>query len=322
MPGIDSAGAIRPLPFVNGGWRTAFAVEGRPTPPAGNAPETDLGVVTPAYFQTMRIPLLRGRAFTPRDNASSMPVAIVDESFARRCWPHQNPIGRHIKVDTGSFGDASQPVLTVVGVVGHTMNYGLDGTRRVEAYLPYLQRPVGDMTLVLRAKQGNESGLALEIRNAVQSVDANQPVYDIRPLQSVVEASLAARRLALYLLGGLSTLALLLAAVGLYGVISWSVAQRTQEIGIRMALGADRSTVLRMILREGLRLAGIGIGLGLAASLLLSRTMGSLLYGVRSDDPMTYATLSAALLAVALLSAWLPARRATQVDPIIALRGE
>lgn len=203
------------------------------------------------------------------------------------------------------------------------MNYGLDGTRRIETCLPYLQHPVDDRALVVRAKQGNESGLALEIRNAVQSVDADQPGYDILPLQSVVEASLAVRRLALYLLSGLSALALLLAAMGLYGVISWGgVAQCTQEIGIRMALGADRSAVLRMVSREGLRLAGIGIGLGLGASLLLSRTMGSLLFGVRNNDPMTYSTLSAVLLAVALLFARLPAHRATKVDPIIALRGE
>lgn len=328
LPGLQQVSAINPVPFDvvggqgYGGWQTDFAVEGRPKPAPGQEPETDIAMVSPDYFRTMHVPLLQGRIFTGHDDDKAARVAIVDESFARKYWPGQNPIGQHIKLQTSDFGSPKSPVLTVVGVVGHTLNYGLDGETRVETYVPFAQQPEPSITLVARTSMSDPSRIGAEITSAVQSVDPDQPVFDVQSMGDRVDKSLMARTIALDLLAGFAALALVLAAMGLYGVISYSVAQRTQEIGIRMALGAGRGAVLGMVLKQGMGLALAGVGIGLTGGLLLSQTMSSLLYGVRGYDPLTYAVLSLVLLSVALFSAWLPARRATRVDPMVALRGE
>lgn len=328
LPGLQQVSAINPAPFdivgwqQYGGWQTNYAVEGHPKPMPGQEPETDYAMVSPDYFRAMHIPLLQGRFFTGHDDDKSAGVAIVDESFARKYWPGKNPVGQHIKLQTSDFGSPKSPVLTVVGVVGHTLNYGLDGETRVETYVPFAQQPETSITLVARTAMADPARIGAEITSAVQSVDPDQPVFNVQSMGDRVSKSLTARTIALDLLAGFAALALLLAALGLYGVISYSVAQRSHEIGIRMALGADRGAVLGMVLGQGMRLALAGVAIGLAGGLLLSQTMSSLLYGVRGYDPLTYAVLSVVLLSVAAFSAWLPARRATRVDPMVALRGE
>jgi putative ABC transport system permease protein len=271
------------------------------------------------YFQTMGIPLVKGRYFDARDTAEAPGVAIISEALARKYWPDEDPVGKRITFEGGQ----QQPrYREIVGVVGHVRNESLEGESRGQYYVPYAQRPTSsDLFLVVRA-DGDPSTLAPLVRGRIASVDKDLPVYKVTTMEKLVSDSLAQRRFSMFLFGVFAALAMALAVVGLYGVMSYGVAQRTHEIGLRMALGAQGRDVLRMVVGQGMVLVAIGLGLGLVGAFLLTRLMTSLLYGVSAADPLTYAGIALLLSAVAFLASYIPARRATKVDPMVALRYE
>ena len=282
--------------------------------------------VEPGYFEAMTIPLTRGRFLTPQDNEHTSLVTVVDESFADKFFPHQDPIGKHINIK-----GIDRP-LEIVGVVGHVKQFGLDAddkeTLHAQLYCPFMQiadkdvhQIAGGVDVVLRSDVAHRATLD-SIRNAVSTMNAQQFIYDVRTFDEIISKSLAAQRFSMILFGAFAGLALLLASVGIYGVISYVVGQRTHEIGIRMALGAERLHILRLILGSGGMLAVAGVALGLASALALTRLMASLLYGVRATDPLTYAGVAMLLMVVAIVACYIPAQRATKVDPLAALRYE
>jgi len=321
IPGIEVSGIKNPLLGNN---QTDYGVEGKPKPKQGAAPSTDFGRVTPGALEAMGIHLLQGRYFTTADNETSEHVCIVDTKMAQTEWPGQSAVGKRIAV---SFLDPEQQRpdwLRIVGVVAHTKNYGVDepaSADRAETYLPYSQMPSGGGYLVLRSTE-NSAALAQAAEDATLSVDPNVPLTQIRPLADIVDENVAPRRLSVVLLGAFAALALALSAVGIYGVMSYMVTQRLQEIGIRVALGAQSKDVAWLILRNGITLLVLGIAIGLAGAFSLSQFLQSLLFEVKSTDALTFAGVSIILAAVALLACYLPARRATRVDPVIALRNE
>ncbi|HUG55425.1 MAG TPA: ABC transporter permease, partial [Vicinamibacteria bacterium] len=319
VPGVQAASAALPL---LGGWQSSFTLEGRPEPPAGQLPSADITRVTPAYFRAMGVRVLEGRAFSERDTAEAPPVAIVDETFVRTHYPGESALGKRFRFGS-SRSSGEQKVLwpEIVGVVGHVKNYGVDQDSRVEVYLPYDQSPVSGATLIVRAER-DPAALSSAVREAVKAVDPEVPVYSIRTLEELVSDRTAERRLAVMLITVFAAVALLLAGVGIYGVMSYAVAQRTQEIGIRMALGAERRDILRMVLRHGSLMAVTGVVVGLAAALALARLITSLLFQVSATDPPTFSTVPVVLIGVALLACYIPARRATRVDPLVALRDQ
>jgi predicted permease len=275
----------------------------------------------------MGIPLHRGRYFTADDNEHSGPVMVIDESFARQFFPNEDPIGKHIHI--GILDTAPE----IVGIVGHVKHWGLDtdGDAKhpivAQAYMPFMQIPDKFWTgppqteVVLRTK-GSPAGLAPAIRQAVEKLNGENVIYETKPLEQIVAESLAARRFSMILLSVFAALALLLSSIGIYGVISYVVGQRTHEIGIRMALGAQRSDVLRLMLGEGMRMALVGVAIGVALALGLTHIMVKMLFGVSATDPVTFASVAIVLSAVALAACYIPARRAMRVDPIVALRYE
>ncbi len=315
-PGVAAAAFANPL---LGGWQSSFNVEGRPEPLPGQRPSADITRVTPQYFATLGVRVLAGRVFTGSDTAEAPRVAMVDETFARTYWPGGSALGGRIK-----FGDLKNddPWLEIVGVVAHVKNYGVDEESRVEVYLPYAQSPAGSVPTILLRTAGDPGALAGGLRHALKAADPQIPAYEIRTLVDVVSEGTAPRRLAATLLSVFAGLALLLAAVGIYGVMSYAVAQRTSEIGIRVALGAEREHILGMVLRHGAWMAATGIAVGLVAALALARLLTSLLFQTSATDPPTFGTVPLLLLGVAALACYLPARRATRVDPLVALRYE
>ena len=321
--GVRAAGAVSELPFGPGGSTGSFAVEGYQAPPGQPGPWGDFRVATPGYFEALRIPLRRGRLFTAQDAPGARRVAVVDEELAARYWPGQNPIGRRVSLGAP---DGQPPAwIEVVGVVGHAKQEGLDADPRVQLYLPFAQSPTGQLAVAVRAAggaAGDPERLLPLLRAAVREVDRDLPLADVRTLESRVDASVGPRRLSALLLGGFATLALVMACLGLYGVMAYAVAQRTRELGVRLALGAARGNVLGLVLRQGLTLALAGGAVGLAGALALSRLLQSQLYGVRAADPATLAGVVLLLGAVAFVAALVPARRATRVDPAVALRGD
>jgi putative ABC transport system permease protein len=318
VPGVQSFASTAPL---LGGWQTSFTVEGHPEPLPGQQPSTDITRVSPGYFRTMGVTLVRGRDFTQQDREEQPLVCIVDETMAATYWPSQDPLGKRLKFDSGPQNQ--NPWLTVVGVVRHVKNYGVDEDSRVETYVPYLQNPQSFAVVVLKT-QGDPGAVTAAVRSAAQSVDPGVPVFQVRPLEEIVSDGRAEKRLSAQLLGGFAALALLLSAIGIYGVMSYSVTQQTLEIGIRVALGAQRRDILNMIVGQGMKLAAVGVALGLALALSLSlgltRALGTILFRVSHTDPPTYAAVPVVLVLVALVACWLPARRALRVDPIRALR--
>jgi predicted permease len=324
-PGVESAAAGTPLPFSGFGGAASFAIEGRVAPPGDPGPHGDVRQVSARYFETMGIRLVSGRTFTDEDRVSSQPVAIVDENLARQYWPNDNPVSRHIR------NGQKQPWKTIVGVVApvrHSQVAGdeasadmVAGAAKGAYYYPLYQEESAMVFLIARTKN-DASGAGASIREAVHAVDPGQPVSDLKTMDQRVTLSLGPRRSAVALLTVFAMMALSLAAVGLFGLVRYNVAQRTQEIGVRMALGASRSDVMKMVLGEGLRLALFGVGGGLIAAFALTRVLGGLLYGVSATDPVTFASMAAVLVAVAMFAAWLPARKATRVDPLVALRYE
>jgi putative ABC transport system permease protein len=317
LPGVRWASISRGLP-VEGwdGW--GFVTEDNPSPPPNQIPDGNYQVIGPDYFRAMGIPLREGRFFTDRDTHESTAAVIVNEELARSQWPGQNPIGKHLKVN-----ETGKPWLTVVGVVGNVKTEWPDPHFFQEFYLPYAQYPwdLAPRNLIVRTAL-HPTAVASAIRSAVAALDQDQPVSDVRTLEDVVGEAVGPQRFAMTLLGAFAALALVLASVGIYGVMAYSVSQRTHEIGIRLALGADRGNLLNMVVGQALVLAVIGAGVGLAGAMGLTRFLSSLLYGVGSTDPLTFALVSLALVSVSAFASYLPARRATKVDPVVALRYE
>ena len=317
LPGVESAAVASNLPLTYNGDSMPIGVEGIADPPPGQAPDVVFRTVSPGYFQTMGIALLQGRDFTPEDRSDTVRGVVIGEKTARHYWPGENPIGKRLKPgSTTSDG----PWREVIGVVKDVRQNDFVAEPKMQMYFSYRQVvTLVPNALVVRTKVDPLS-LGSAIRNAVWSIDKDQPVSNIRSMEEIVSTSVARQRFSTMLLGVFAALALVLAAVGIYGVMSYSVAQRTREIGIRMALGAQRSDVLKMTVKQGLQLVGIGVALGLAAAFVLTRVMASLLFGVSATDPITFISISAILILVAVLASYIPALRAMKVDPMVALR--
>ena len=280
-------------------------------------PVGDFNIVAGDYFRALGLPMLRGRDFDDTDTASGPPVVIVNEAFARRYWPGQDALGKRIFQHGANGGTPTQ----VVGVVGTTRSRRLTDAARPAFYFPFTQKP--DLALTLAVRTGLEpTGTIVQLRALVKSMDANVPVFGLRTLSEQKDGSLSLQRMAATLLGGFGVLALLLAGLGIYGVLAYSVSRRTREIGVRMALGAQVADVLRLVLRQGIGLAGVGMLIGLAAAFGVTRLLRGFLYEVQPLDPITFVSVVVLLAAVALFACWLPARRAARVDPMVALRAE
>jgi putative ABC transport system permease protein len=318
LPGVESAAATLSLPLNGSNFSVgrAYIREGRPLTPEESA-NSAYSVVTPEYFRALRIPIVKGRTFEDRDDVGAEMVAVVNETLARTAFAGEDAIGKQITI----WRDEKFP-RRIVGVVADARPQSLDADAGPQVYVPERQDAIwGGMSLVVRTK-GDPEALTQAVRNEVRALDRNQPVYDVKTLAQVVADSTAYRRLAALLMAGFACVALLLACVGLYGVISYAVARRTHEIGIRMALGARPRDVLRLVLRQGGALVLAGVGLGVAAAFAASRALASMLYEVSPGDPATYALVAVLLACVALLACLVPARRATKVDPMVALRYE
>jgi putative ABC transport system permease protein len=323
LPGVRAAGAARSLPLGSTIGDFGLRVEGYQPPPGTNA-KGDWQIVTDGYLEAMGERLVRGRGFTSADQTDSMLVGLINEEMARRYWPDGDPIGGRFKIGSGS---ATRPWVTVVGIVADVRHNGITGAVKEKFYVPHTQwhrsvgNPIRGMTLIVKTAS-DPASVAGPVREVVRALDQNLPVADVRTMTSVVGATLSTPRFTGILLGTFAALALLLSAIGIYGVLSYLVSRRTREIGIRVAIGADRADVLRMILRSGLLLAlsGIVLGMGLAAS--ASGLMQGLLYEVRTGDPLTFVVVGATLSLVATLASLVPAWRATRVDPVIALKNE
>ena len=315
VPRVTAAGMVQTLP-MRGGYFLSFSVRGRPAPKPAEQPSANHRVVSPGYFAALGIPLLRGRTFTDRDVEKSPMVAVVDEAFVRRHFPNEDPIGQGIDIGNGTDG-----FYEIVGVVGTVHYLGLETTPNPTMYVPYKQDVFSTMWIVART-DGDAAQLAAPARQAVREVDPGLPAYSLSPLRNIVSESVGQRRFSMLLLGLFAAIALFLAAVGLYGVVAYTVTQRTQEIGVRMAIGAQRGDVLSMVVGGGMKLALAGVALGLIAAFGLSRLMATLLFQVEPSDPVSYGVTALVLLVVAALACYVPARRATRVDPIVALRQE
>ena len=318
LPGVTSAGIADNLPLSGGiGWGS-ISIEGYQPSAGQEMIQSDIRVAGVGYFETLQVPVVKGRLFDEHDTEKSSPVIVIDERMARSYWPNSNPIGSRIK-----FGraDSEDPWMTVVGVVGSVKQYDLESESRVTMYLPAALGHGSTMYLVARTNV-LPSSLVASITSEARSMDPNIPIFDVKTMDQRVSESLGRRRFAMLALGVFAGLALLLAIIGIYGVISYSVAQRTTELGIRLALGASQVDVLRLVLSGGFRLALTGIAFGIVLSFAVTRFLSSLLFGVRATDVFTFSALSILLIAVSLLACYLPARRATKVDPLVALRYE
>lgn len=318
-PGVRSVGATSAIPFGNGGGTRSFTVEGIEQGENEPDPWGDFRIVSAGFHRTLAIPLVAGRLFNESDRMGSRPVAIVDQQMVERYWPNEDPIGKRVAFSTGPNGEPEW--IEVVGVVGHAAHEGLAADPRVQLYVPYTQVGTGSLTLAVRTT-GDPTRLVGPIRAAVRSLDPDQPIAQIATLEQLMEDAVGQRRFSTVLLGLFAGIALLLASIGIYGVVSFDVAQRSQEMGVRMALGAERGTVLLLVMGRGMRLVLIGVGIGVLGALSLSRVIASQLYGIQSTDPVTFLAVAALLTGVAVVATLLPALRATRVDPTIALRAE
>ncbi len=322
IPGVVSAGYTTSVPLMWKGGATTFSVEGQKDPIPGLSYDANHRQVSENYLQTMGIPLRRGRYFGAHDNEHSMPVAIVNETMVRQFWPDVDPVGRRFKI--GDLEEDS-PWLTIVGIVGDVRQMGIDVPVKAESYFPYQQASEFEWfiprDLALRTN-GDPASLVGAVREAVRAVDPDQPISNIATMEEVLGQEAAQRRLGMILLTAFAVLALLLASLGIYGVLAYFVAQHRNEIGVRLALGATPAKILLLVLRKGMALTLLGVVIGLAASLALTRLMTSLLFGVKAVDPLTFAMVPLLLAVVALLACWIPARRAAKVDPMVALRYE
>jgi putative ABC transport system permease protein len=324
VPGVEQAAAVISLPLSGSSLVLTFEVAGRPPVPPSQQPAMQVRIATAGYFETLGIPLKRGRVFTNEDRAGTTPVVLITESSARQYFPGEDPIGKKIILGWGrGVGEARRRAGgEVVGVVGDVKDAGLDEADPPQIYMPFAQWPVSGMSLVLKTAVPPAS-VAEPTRAAVHAIDPNLPVANVRTLEEVVARSISQPRFYMTLLAVFAGVALVLAAIGIFGVLSYAVAQRTREIGIRLALGAQHRTVLRLVVREAMLLALAGVAVGVVCAVLLSRSLvSSLLFSTSPQDPLTFAIVAAVLSAVALLASYIPARRATRVDPIVALRAE
>jgi predicted permease len=317
-PGVESAGFTSVLPLGKNFDGRGLAIEDHPKP-RGQELSADIYVVTPGYLKAVGIRLLRGRMLEEQDSQSSPLAALINETMARELWPGQDPLGRRIRFP-GREGEAP-PWRSIVGVVADVKQYGLDKQSSMQFYLPEDQFPFQSGSLVVRAKT-DPAALTGTVRGEVHAMDADLAIYDVATMDQLLSDSMSLRRFSMILLAIFAAVALTLAAIGIYSVISYSVTQRTHEIGVRMALGAASGDVLRLVMAEGMLTAGIGAAAGLFGSVFLTRFIASLLFGVSATDPATYAVIVAMLFAVALLACYIPARRATGTDPMVALRYE
>jgi putative ABC transport system permease protein len=317
LPGVEAAGAISRLPLAGGYWGRNLTVEGFPVLSGPQAPVINHCVITPNYFRAMGIPILMGRDFTDADTSDSMKVTIIDERLAREYWPDESPLGKRVRFDGPEYNESWH---TIVGVAGAVKQDSLMLTLRKTVYLPQAEIGIDDLTLAVRA--ANPEKLVPAIRGQVKAIDSDQPITDVRTMNEVISRSVWQPRLYTILFGVFAAVALALASVGIYGVMAYSVSERTREIGIRVALGAEGGDVLKLVVAQGMKLALIGAGIGLGASLALTRLMRGLLFEVSATDPLTFAGLAALLSVVAMLACYIPARRATKVDPMVALRCE
>ncbi|MEO6724162.1 MAG: FtsX-like permease family protein, partial [Blastocatellia bacterium] len=320
LPGVLSAGLVDELPLGLGGSRRGITIEGYAAQ-SGESTEINSSTVAPGYFETLRIPLLQGRTFEIQDRAEAPGVVLINEAFARRYWPGQPPLGKRIQMGSVRSGVNDSPALTVVGVVKDGKYTSLGEEATPFFYLNMEQRYVSSPTLVVRTG-GNPADSLAAIRNEVATLDKNLPLFDVKTMRQHLMLALLPARLAGSVLGIFGLVALILAAAGIYGVMAYAVAGRTREIGIRMALGADTFSVLRLVVQQGMTLVLIGLAIGLAAALALTHLLKSMLFGISTADPVTFAGIALLLTGVALLACWIPARRATKVDPMVALRCE
>jgi putative ABC transport system permease protein len=320
LPGVDAAGGATGLPLSGTGWSGTTTVDSQAVQPQDASPEADQRPVFPGYFEALAIPLVRGRYFEQRDNETAAPVAIIDETMANTYWPKEDPIGKRIKQ---GGRQSPLPWRTIVGVVRHVRYRTLESPSRVEFYWPYDQTsfPLGSMSLAIHTSSDPRS-LAGVVQRQVQALDPDQPAYRIRTMGELMSESMARRRLSMFLLAIFAGVALALAAVGIYGIMSYSVAQRAHEVGIRMALGAGSMDVVRMVLGQSLGLTLAGILVGLLGSLALTNFLSSLLFNIKATDATTFLLVALILAVVALVASFVPAYRATTVDPVNALRQE
>jgi cell division protein FtsX len=315
-PGVTAVAAGVPVPFSGNAGSASFQIEGLPVPPGDPGPHGDIGAVSADYFAALKIPVRQGRVFTALDRADTQPVALVDEILARQYWPGESPVGQHIR--RGS----KAPWATVVGVVGHVKHSDLAGEDvKGKYYFPVPQMAAPFMTFLMRTPS-DPGRLSAALRDGVRAVDPTQPVSHIRLMTAMVNDSLAPRRFVVTVLGVFAGLALLMAVIGLYGVISYAVTQRTQELGVRMALGAQPAEILWLVVGQGMKLAGLGAAAGLVAAVAIARLLRNQLFHVSAFDPPTFVLMAAALIGAAMLASYIPARRATRVDPMVALRYE
>jgi putative ABC transport system permease protein len=316
LPGVQSVGFTHSMPLVSD-YVLGFNIEGRPAIAPSDLPSTNYYSVTPDYFRAMGIRLVRGRVFTPQDDAKAPRVAIINETMARQFFPNEDPIGKRINITTSG----PETWREIVGIVGDIKQYGVDKATSAQSYEPFTQVPFGTLNVVFRTK-GSPAALLGALRPAVYAVDKDQPIGTIRPLEEIMAESIARQRFAMLLLTVFSGVALVIAAVGIYGVMAYNVVQRTGEFGIRMALGAQQRDVLKLVLTQGGKLIGLGLVIGLLATLGASRAMGSMLFNTSAYDPLTLASITLLLAVVALVACFFPANRATKVNPIEALRAE
>ena len=322
-PGVQAVGATSVMPF-SGQWSTAsFEVEGYEVPENQPGPWGDVRIVTPGFLETLRVPVIRGRLLTEQDREGAPMVAVIDEEFVRRYWPRENPLGKRFTFGPpdGAVDTTSREWIEVVGVVGHTKHEGLDAEARLQLYLAYRQVPQQFMTVAVRTA-GDPERHVNQLRESIRTVDPELPISNVRSMDELIEQSVGQRRLSMMLLSLFSGIALVLASIGIYGVMSYSVTQRSRELGVRIALGAGRADVLRLVLRQGMSLALLGIAIGVGAALLLTRVIESQLFGVRASDPVTFVGVALLLGLTALAANLVPAVRAMRVDPAVVLRDE
>jgi putative ABC transport system permease protein len=315
IPGVTSVGAVNHLPLGNNEMIFTFDIAGRPPYPPGQTPNATMNHVSPDYFKTMGMTILHGRPITAEDAPKAPSAVVVSEAFVRKYFPNQSPLGKQVDIHDG----APEP-RTIVGVVRDIHFVSLTEPPKPTFYVAAAQVATRRLQFVVRAP--NASSLGPSLRAAVRKIDREQPILAVRTLESMRSESLASRRFMLVLIGALAALALILAAVGIYSIMSYSVTQRTSEIGIRMSLGAEARDIFRLVVGHAVRLVAIGLGVGIVIALAATRVMTSLLYGITATDPATFISICAVIGGIALLASYLPASRATRVDPLVAIRSE
>jgi predicted permease len=315
VPGVENAGGVLSLPLSGASESTDIFLEGKESTPDGQRPQADYTMVTPNYFATLQIPLLRGRHFTAQDKKDAPLAIIINDTLAERLWPGQDPIGKRLRI---GFEEKQREI---VGVVGSIKQATLDSEASPAMYLPHLQAPTNRLTLLVRTR-GEPLSMAAAVRQEVRAIDKDVPLTQVQTMEKVLGASVAQPRFSMLVVGMFAVLALVLSAVGIYGVMAYAVSRRSHEIGVRMALGAGANQVLKLVLKDGMTLALAGIAVGLLGAFVLTRLMASLLFGIGAKDPATFISVAVFLTSVAFIACYIPARRATKVDPLVALRNE